>query len=468
MTNTTLTRLPEAMPDLTQASADLQARRISAVELLEQALGRIGALDSKLHAFIALAEPRARAAALNADLRIARGEAGPLTGIPYALKDIYDVAGMRTTAHSKLRLDHMAEENSDAADRLDAAGMVFLGKLSTHEFARGGPTDLLPFPNAKNAWNTGHFAGGSSSGSGVAVASGMVGLAMGTDTGGSIRLPAACNGIVGLKPTYGRLSRRGIVPLSFSMDHAGPLTRTVADCALAMQALAGHDANDAASSRQPVPDYSAGLSGDLKGLTIGRAREFDALAGVGPEQMAALDAVEAVLEALGARIIEVSLPERELLDAMTWAIIQAEGVSIHGKDLRERPEEYGRTTRERLMMGAFATGGHYVTAQRLRPILSAEVTKVLTGADAILCSPMGGPAPLVAEVDDLPWRKQAPLTSAFNGTGHPALVLPAGFGANGLPLSAQFVGRPFDEAMLLRIGHAYEQMAGWVAKRPAY
>lgn len=460
--------VPEALPDIADASTMLGARRISPTELLEIALKRIAALDPTLHAFIEVTEDRARAAAHAAEARIASGDAGPLTGIPYALKDIYDVKGIRTTAHSNVLIDNIAGSDSAATERLEAAGMVLLGKLATHEFARGGPTDALPFPNARNSWNPAHFTGGSSSGSGTAVGAGMVGLAMGSDTGGSIRIPAACNGIVGLKPTYGRISRRGIVPLSFSMDHAGPLTRTVADCAMSMQPLAGYDPADPNCSRAPVEDYTATLRDGIRGMRIGRARNFDIASKIGDEQMAAVEAAEDVLRGLGAEIVDVDLPDRDLFDAVTWAIIQAEGISVHQQDLRYRPEAYGRITRERLMMGAFATGGHYVTAQRLRPLLSAEVNGVLKSCHAILCAGMAAPAPLLADVDALPWRKQPPITGAFDCTGHPAMVLPAGFGANGLPMAIQLIGKPFSEAELLRIGWSYEQAAGWTLHRPTY
>ena len=455
------------VPSLAEASAGIAAGTLSPVALTEAALARIAALDPKLNAFITLTGDRARQAAAVAEAEIKAGKKrGPLHGIPYALKDIYDVAGVRTTAHSKLLIDNVAREDAITTAKLEAAGMVLLGKLSTHEFARGGPTDALPFPNAKNPWNTAHFAGGSSSGSAVAVASGMVGLAMGSDTGGSIRLPATFCGLVGMKATYGVISRRGVVPLSFTLDHAGPLTRTVEDCALAMQVLAGYDPGDPGSAREAVPDYSADLQKGVAGLTIGRARAYDIEAGVDAEMMAAVDAAAEKWRALGATIVDVVLPSKQRMDACIQTILLAEGFAIHGEWLRTRPQDYGRVTRERLMMGAFVTGGEYVQAQRLRRIITAEVDAVLAGCDAILCAGNPTAAPRVVDVDEGPFRRSHPITGPFNATGHPGLALPCGFGASGLPLGLQLIGRSYGEAMLLRIAQAYEQAAGWLARRP--
>jgi aspartyl-tRNA(Asn)/glutamyl-tRNA(Gln) amidotransferase subunit A len=455
------------VPGLAEASAAIAAGTLSPVALTDQVLARIAALEPRLNAFITLTADRARAAAAAAEAEIREGRRrGPLHGIPYALKDIYDVAGIRTTAHSRLLLDNVAQANSDATERLEAAGMVLLGKLATHEFARGGVNDDLPFPRAKNPWNPAYFAGGSSSGSGAAVASGMVGLAMGSDTGGSIRIPAAFCGAVGLKPTYGRLSRRGVVPLSFGLDHTGPLTRTVEDCALAMQALAGFGPRDPGSADRPVEDCTGRLRDGVRGLRIGHARGYAVEAAVGAEQMATMDAAAGVLPRLGAEVVEVPLPALRRFEAACWTILHAESFAVHQQDLRTRPELYGRTLRERLILGAFVTGPHYVQAQRLRRRLTQEVDTLFAGLDAILCAPAHGPAPLAAEADDNPWRHQQPITAAFNVTGHPALCLPAGFAANGLPLSLQIIGRSFEEAMVLRIGHAFEQATGWHARRP--
>jgi aspartyl-tRNA(Asn)/glutamyl-tRNA(Gln) amidotransferase subunit A len=455
------------VPGLAEASAGIAAGTLSPVALCEQALARIAARNPALDAFITLTADRARAAAAAAEAEIrATGPRGPLHGIPYALKDIYDVAGVRTTAHSRLLTENVATADAATTARLEAAGMVLLGKLATHEFARGGVNDDLPFPRAKNPWNPAHFAGGSSSGSGAGVASGMMGLAMGSDTGGSIRIPAAFCGVVGLKPTYGRLSRRGVVPLSFGLDHTGPLTRTVEDCAMAMQVLAGHDPADPGSADVPVDDYRAGLRDGVRGLRLGYARAYNLEAGIDAEALAANDAAMEVLARLGAEIVEVALPALKRFEAACWTILHAESFAIHQQDLRRRPEAYGRVTRERLMLGAFVTGPHYVQAQRLRRRLTQEVDALFADVDAILCAPAHGAAPLAAEADDGPWRKAQPITAAFNVTGHPALCVPAGFAANGMPLSLQITGRAFAEAEVLRIGHAYEQATEWHTRRP--
>jgi aspartyl-tRNA(Asn)/glutamyl-tRNA(Gln) amidotransferase subunit A len=458
---------PPPIPSLAEASAALAAGTTTPTALTEQALARIEALEPTLTAFITLSADRARASAAKAEAELKAGQKrGPLHGIPYALKDIYDAKGLPTTAHSRvLGAGNIATEDATTTRLLEEAGMVLLGKLATHEFARGGPTDPLAWPAAKNAWKPSHFAGGSSSGSGTAVASGMVAMAMGSDTGGSIRLPAVFQGIVGLKPTYGRVSRHGVVPLSFGMDHTGPLTRTVEDCAMAMQVLSVHDPLDPGSAQVPTGDYLAMLKDGVKGLTIGHAKGFDDGAALTPDQAAAMAEAIRVLRDLGATVKEVTLPAMKRFEAASWTIIHAESFAIHQEHLRKTPELYGRVTFERIALGAFATGPHYVQAQRLRTLLTAEVDAVLAGCDAILCAPASGAAPALVDVDEGPWRKQQPLTAPFNLTGHPAICIPAGF-SGGLPLSIQLVGRAFEEAMLLRISHAFEQATEWHMRRP--
>jgi aspartyl-tRNA(Asn)/glutamyl-tRNA(Gln) amidotransferase subunit A len=455
------------IPTLAEAGRQIADGEVSPVDLTELALSRAAALNPRLDAFIEITADRARAAAKRAEREIAGGRRrGPLHGIPYGLKDIYDAAGLRTTAHSRLLLDNIAAADAETTARLEAAGMILVGKLATHEFATGGPAFDLPFPPACNPWNTAHFTGGSSSGSGAAVASGIVALAMGSDTGGSIRLPAAYCGTVGLKPTYGRVSRRGVVPLCFSLDTTGPLTRTVEDAALALQVLAGHDPRDAGSADVPVPDYGAGLRRGVVGLRVGYARRFNEDAHVGAEQAAALDRTAEVLKSLGAELIEVELPPNDHFQACARAISHSESFAIHAEDLRRRPELYARVTRERLTLGAFVTARQYVQAQRLRRILTNKVDALFERCDVLLSAIIPGPAPTLEETDTNPWRNPQPLASVFNITGQPAMAMPCGFAANGLPLSAQFIGRAFDEATVLRIGHAYEQAAGWVKKHP--
>jgi aspartyl-tRNA(Asn)/glutamyl-tRNA(Gln) amidotransferase subunit A len=456
------------LPTIAEASRLIGAGDLSPVALTEAALARAEALNPKLDAFIEITAERARAAARRAEAEIAGGRRrGPLHGIPYGLKDIYDAAGLRTTAHSRLLLDNVATADAETTARLEAAGMILIGKLATHEFATGGPAWDLPFPPARNPWNTDRFTGGSSSGSGAAVASGILPLAMGSDTGGSIRLPAAYCGTVGLKPTYGRVSRRGVVPLCYSLDTAGPLTWTCEDAAFALQALAGYDPRDPGSADVPVPDYRAALRQGVAGLRIGYARAFNDDSGVGAEQAAALDAAAQLLAKLGAAIVEVKLPPNDHFQAVCRTISHGESFAIHREDLQKRPELYARVTRERLMLGGFITAAQYVQAQRLRRILTAKIDALLEDCDVLLTAVIPGPAPVLEETDQRPWREPQPISSVFNVTGHPCVAQPCGFAAEGLPLSVQFVGRAFDEAMVLRVGHAYERYAGWTAKRRA-
>jgi aspartyl-tRNA(Asn)/glutamyl-tRNA(Gln) amidotransferase subunit A len=463
-----MSTLPARLPTLAEASAAIAAGGTSPVILTEAAIARAEALQPTLSAFITLAVDRAREAARRAEAEIAAGrKRGPLHGIPYALKDIYDAAGLPTTAHSRLLRNNVAGEDAETTARLEAAGMILIGKLATHEFATGGPAWDTEWPPALNPWNLDHFPGGSSSGSGAAVAAGIVPMALGTDTSGSIRLPAAYCGVAGLKPTYGRVSRRGVVPLSFSLDHCGPLAATVQDCALVMQALAGHDPRDPGAADQPVPDYSATLKNGVHGLRIGYAKAFNADAGVDAVQSAALDEAARVFERLGAVVDEVALPSISLFNACTRAISHGESFAIHQKDLRERPELYARVTRERLMMGAFVSSTQYVQAQRLRRRLTEAVDTVFEKHDLLLTATIPGAAPRMDEMETGPWRRnQQPITAVFNVTGHPALCQPCGFSQNGLPLSLQLAGRNFDEATVLQAGHAYEQATPWLGRRP--
>src|SRR3954451_11149786 len=430
------------LPTIAEASRLIAAGELSPIELTETALARAEALNPRLDAFIEVTANRARAAAKRAEAEIKGGRRrGPLHGIPYGLKDIYDAAGLRTTAHSRLLLDNVAAEDAETTARLEAAGMVLIGKLATHEFATGGLAWDLPFPPARNPWNTDHFTGGSSSGSGAAVAAGILLLAMGSDTGGSIRLPAAYCGTVGLKPTYGRVSRRGIVPLSYSLDTAGPLTWTVEDAALALQALAGYDRRDPGSADVPVPDYRAALRHGVAGLRIFYARDFSDDAGVGAEQKAALDDAAQVLARIGAEVVEVKLPPNDHFQAVCRTISHSESFAIHREDLLKRPELYARVRRERLMLGGFITAAQYVQAQRLRRVLTARVDALFETCDVLLTAIIPGPAPVLEETDQRPWRAPEPISSVFNVTSHPCIAQPCGFAANGLPLSVQFVGR---------------------------
>ncbi|WP_173934534.1 amidase [Chelativorans sp. Marseille-P2723] len=456
------------VPSLAASARMIAEGAVSSRDLVEASLARISAVDSTVHAFITVTEERARAAAEKADEELKRGHRrGPLHGVPVALKDNIDVEGVLTTAHSKILANNIAASSAGVTERLEAAGMIVVGKLSLHEFARGAPTDVLPWPNALNPWSSRHACGGSSSGSAVAVAAGMVPLAIGTDTGGSVRFPAACNGVVGLKPTYGAVSRRGVLPLSFSLDFVGPIARTVEDCALAMQAIAGHDPQDPGSASFTPQDYLAEIGSPLRGLKIGVAHDYNAESSVDAETAAAVAEAARCYAELGATVEEVKLPPRALFDAATWTIILAEGFAIHRQNLASRPEDYGRTARERLSIGALVTGGDLVQALRVRRRLTAELDTIIERYDAILCATASSPPVPLDKVDDGPWRRSHPITAPFNLTGHPAIAVPAGFSGDGLPLSIQLVGRFFDEARLFTIAHAYEQAHNWHTRRPS-
>jgi aspartyl-tRNA(Asn)/glutamyl-tRNA(Gln) amidotransferase subunit A len=451
--------------------AALRSGTITAEQLARDALARVAARDPALQAFVLVTESRALDDARRADQELRAGrDRGPMHGIPYALKDIYDTAGIRTTCHSKLRIDHVPDQDSVVAAKLREAGGVLLGKLATHEFAIGGPSFDLPFPPARNPWNTEHVTGGSSSGSATAVAARMVRMAMGSDTGGSIRGPAAWCGLVGIKPTYGRVSRRGVFPLSWTLDHCGPLTRSIEDAAITLQVLAGHDPQDPASADVPVPDYRAGLERGVSGLRIGVPRAFFATASaVTPEVLAAIDRTIALLRDAGAGVEDVQLPDYALFAAAGRVIMMPEAFAIHEADMQTRLMDYGEITANRFVLGAAVTAVDYINALRARRELTDAVNAVLGRYDALLTASALATAPRFdAPVDSL--SSTSPMqTIPFNVTGHPAMSVPVGLAPNGLPLSVQIVGRPFDEAMVFRIGRAMEQVTGWEdVKLPAF
>jgi len=455
---------------IAEAGAALRAGQVTATVLAQDALARIAALDGALNSFITVTAEQALADAAAADAAFKAGlDAGPMQGIPYALKDIYDTAGIRTTCHSKLLVDNVPAADSVVAAKLKAGGGVLLGKLSTHEFALGGPSFDLPFPPARNPWNPEHIPGGSSSGSGAAVAAGFCRMAMGSDTGGSIRGPAAYCGTVGLKPTYGLVSRRGVFPLSYTLDHCGPLSWTVEDTAITMEVIAGHDPLDPASADVPKPDFRSGLDGDVSGLRIALPRHFFAQAeGVSPEVVAAVDKAADLLAKAGAFVEEVTIPDYELFNAVGRVIMFSEAFAIHEKDYRERPLDYGRLTFTRMILGATLSAADLTQAYRLRRELAVAVNhRLLKEYDAILCASALAPAARfdsMSEAFPPNWPIQ---TMPFNVTGNPAMSMPAGFSASGLPLSVQIVGRPFDEPTVLRIGASLEHALALTGLRPA-
>ncbi|MCW5746181.1 MAG: amidase [Alphaproteobacteria bacterium] len=453
---------------IADAAAAIAARRLSPVELTEAVLHRIAAIDERLNSYVLVTAERALADARKAEAEIAAGNyRGALHGIPIGVKDIYDTGGIRTTCHSHLLANNVPAEDSEAVRRLNTAGTVLLGKLATHEFAFGGPGWDLPFPPARNPWNTEHFTGGSSSGSGAAVAAGLCLAALGSDTAGSIRMPAAYCGLAGIKPTYGRVSRRGVAPLAWSEDHCGPLTWTSRDSALVLQALAGHDPADPASADVPVPDFAAALTGDIRGLRIGVIRHFhetDAVAADGIRT--AFDTALEVFRGLGAEVADVTLSPLQDYHAACFVILLTEALAVHEKDLKATPEKFGEIVRDRLTLAAMLSGVDYVQALRMRRRLVAELDAALERFDILITLSAYDAAPQITNVPKFYLFEKPLLTAPFDLTGHPAHAFCIGFNGAGLPYGAQIVGRAFDEATLLKAADAYEQATAWRMRRP--
>ena len=446
----------------------IAAKKLSPVEYVEALLARIEKYDAGLNAFLTLRPAQTLADAKAAEDAVMRGDTlGPLHGVPFGLKDIIDAKGWPTTAHSKLLADNVATEDAPVTAKLRAAGGILMGKLSTHEFALGGPSFDLPWPPARNAWGRDYSPGGSSSGSGAGVAAGFMPIALGSDTGGSVRNPASLNGLLGMKATYGRVSRRGVVPLSFSLDHVGPLTRTTADNALALSVIAGHDTLDPGSADESMSDMGGQLGRDIKGLKIGVIRHFhtkDLIAD--PEMAAAIEAALGVLEGLGAEVREIETRPLAQYAACNRVILMSEACAIHEKWITERPEDYGALLLGRLLPGMAYSGVDYVQATRTRARYAAEFNENFNFLDAVVTINNMEPAFLIEdfEAGETHYPRQA--RTPFNVTGNPALAVPTGFSTSGLPLSMQIVTGQFDEAMGYRVAAAYEAATGWQDRHP--
>jgi aspartyl-tRNA(Asn)/glutamyl-tRNA(Gln) amidotransferase subunit A len=452
-----------------EAGTLLKSRKLSPVEYAKALIERIEAHDRKLNAFLRFTPERALEDARRAEAEIGRGEwRGPLHGVPYGLKDIIDYAGLPTTAHSKVLADNMAKSDAAVTEKLKAAGGVFMGKLSTHEFAIGGPSFDLPWPPARNPWNRDHFCGGSSSGSGASTAAGFLPFALGTDTGGSVRNPASMCGVVGIKPTYGLVSRRGVIPLAFSLDHVGPLTRTVRDNALVLGLVAGPDAKDPGSAGRECGELMSALDRGVEGLRIGVIRHFYTRDMEGDADMTAgIDAAVMKLADLGAKVREVeTAPLPEYL-ACNRVILTSEAFAIHENWMRERPEDYGALARERLMAGAFVRAAEYINATRVRRRLAEDFHALFADLDVIVTASSLDPACRIDDGTAIEHTYGRQARAPFNVTGSPALAVPAGFSKAGLPLSIQIVGKPFDEATVYRVAQAYETATRWVDRHPA-
>lgn len=453
---------------IAEASKLIAARKLSPVELTEACLARISKFDHLLDSFVTLTAERARVEAKAAEAAVMAGQPlGRLHGIPYCLKDIFETAGIRTTAMSRVLADHVPSRDAYCQEKMAAAGAVLLGKNATWEFAHGGPSWDILFPPARNPWNRDHSPAGSSSGSAAAVAAGFAPATLGSDTGGSIRGPAAACGIAGLKPTYGLVSRRGVLPNCFSHDHAGPLAWTSEDVAILMQVIAGHDPEDPASADVEIPDYVAALTGEVKGLVIGVPTSWlETELPSTPATKAAFEAALEVFRGLGATVRPVTLPPLQQFDDAKKTIAVAELFTIHGANLRARPDLFGASLRYRIIAGGLVRAEEYLQAQRLRTDLARAMQKVMASVD-LLMLPTSEPAGKLEPIAPSSLFTKLSLTTPFNVGGNPALSVCSGFAENGLPFSLQIVGRLFDDATVLRAGDAYEKATTWRAKRPA-
>ncbi len=459
----------DQFPTIASAGAALAAKQVSPVELTRHCLDRIAALDSKLNAFLLVTEDRAMADAKAAEARFMAGTArGPLDGIPIAHKDIYGTAGIRTTAHSKLLIDNVPATDSEVARLWAEAGTVMLGKLATHEFAFGGPSFDLPWPPARNPWNTEHFTSGSSSGTGAAVAAGLILGGTGSDTGGSIRGPAAFCGIAGIKPTYGLCSRSGVLPLTYSMDHTGPMAWTVEDCALLLQAMAGHDPSDPASADRPIPDFTTDLKKGVAGLRIGVVRGWHETDNtVNPTVQKGIDDAAEIFRKQGASVREIVLPNLFEFQACGFVILVTEAYALHEHWMRTRREDYGELLRDRMAFGALVSGADYVEALRRRRELNQAVRAAMTDVDILLTAGAPTEAPEILGIPKWASLEKPGFTIPFNVTGQPAMTICSGYGAGGLPVAIQLAARPFEDALLLRACQAYEAATPWRQTRPA-
>jgi aspartyl-tRNA(Asn)/glutamyl-tRNA(Gln) amidotransferase subunit A len=471
---------------LSALRAGLDRREFSAVEVTRACLERIAATDPQVNAFITVCAEQALTAAAAADRRLANGNAAPLTGIPLALKDIFNTAGVRTTCASKILDNYIPPYDATAFARLKAQDAVLLGKLNMDEFAMGSSNENSAFGAVRNPWDTACVPGGSSGGSAACVAARQAPAALGTDTGGSIRQPASHCGVVGLKPTYGRVSRFGVIAYASSLDQVGPLTRDVRDCALLLQAIAGHDPLDSTSVNTPVPDYSAGLRPGLKGVRIGLPREYF-IAGLDHDVRQAVEQAVATCRELGAEIIEVSLPHTEFAVACYYLIATAEASSnlarydgvrfgqraagagnLLDMFMQSRAEGFGSEVKRRIMLGTYALSSgyydaYYLKAQKVRTLIRQDFLAAFEQVDVLLTPVAPTPAFRLGEktADPLQMYLSDIFTIPVNLAGTCALSLPCGFSAAGLPIGLQLIGKPFAEAELLHAAYAYEQATEW-------
>jgi aspartyl-tRNA(Asn)/glutamyl-tRNA(Gln) amidotransferase subunit A len=448
-----------------EISQAYDAGTLSPVTVVEALLARIDALEPQYRAFIQLDREAALSSARQAEQAFKAGRRiGPMHGVPVGIKDIIDMAGQRTSCHSKVMFEHVASEDAPVVTALRASGAILMGKLALHEFAIGGPSFDLPFPPARNPWNIAHHPGGSSSGSGTALAAGFLPLALGTDTGGSVRHPAAACGLAGLKATYDLVSRRGVYPLSMSLDHVGPMARTVEDVALLLDVMA--TSTSVADPYKPAT-YTRDLTLGVKGLRIGFVRHFHEKDEVAdPEVTRALNEACEVFRKLGAEVKDITLPSLQEFSAAQKFILMSEGWAIHARNLRERPEDYAEMTRRKLLCGAFLSAGDYVHAMQLRGVLSDAVNQAFGEVDLLLVANSFDPACRIDDVQEVVRTYTRQARVPFNLTGHPALAMMCGLSSSGLPLSLQLIGKHYDEVTVLRAGAAFEKATPWHTMHP--
>jgi len=446
----------------------IASKKLSPVELTDAMLSRVTELDPQINAFITVTAELARQQARAAEQEIVGGNyRGPLHGIPFALKDIYYTKDILTSGGSRVCVDNIPAADATTTRKLGEAGAVLLGKLQTHEFAHGGPSFDLPWPPARNPWNLAHFTGGSSSGSGAALAAGMTPAALGSDTGGSIRGPASFCGITGLMPTYGLVSRAGVIPNSFTFDHCGPMARSAEDCAILLQAIAGYDAQDAGSIRQEIPDFRAALNPDIRGMKIGVLRHYwEEDLPAHPDHAAALDEAIRVFGKLGAKIEDCRA--RPMMDGLDIKVIIAESeiFAIHQEQLIVRPGDFGRDFLGRILPACLFQAVDYVQALREHRRYMAEMKPLVEQYDVLLTCGFG-PAPRIDAHRTINFWQRGNAFTPSNVARTPALVLPCGFSNNDLPLGLQLLARPSGDAQVLRAGHAYQLASDWHLRRPA-
>ena len=452
---------------IAQSSDLIRQRKLSPVELTQALLKRTRELDPQLNAYITLTEELALTNAKQAEAEIAKGNyCGPLHGIPFALKDIYDTQGILTSGGSRVGIDNVPEQDATTTAKLRNAGAVLLGKLQTHEFAHGGPSFDLPWPPARNPWNLEHFTGGSSSGSGAALAAGLIPASLGSDTGGSIRGPASLCGITGFMPTYGLVSRAGVIPNSFTFDHCGPMARTVEDCAILLQAIAGYDSRDSGSIEQPIPDYRAALRTGVKGLRIGVLRHYWEEDTPGPDdQRTMMEQAIATFRSLGAVLEDARA--RPMSDGMDVKVIIAESelFAIHQPNRQKRPGDFGRDFLGRALPACLFQSADYVQALREHRRYMADMKPLYEKYDVLLTCGFG-PAPRLDAHRTLNFWQRSTVFTPSNVARTPALVMCGGFSKNGLPLGLQVIGRPFDDARVLAVAHAYQSATEWHTQHP--